>query len=96
MSQTDPQDAKTERFEARMTPRQKRLFQKAADLRGQSLTDFALTHLQEVSEKVIRECEVMELTTRDSRILMEAFLNPPEPNQKLRQAVRTYQQGISF
>lgn len=86
---------KTVRFEARMTLRQKELFQHAADLRGQSLTDFALTYLQEAAERVIRECEVMQLTAKDSLLLVDAFLNPPTPNEALQKAAKRYQQGLA-
>jgi uncharacterized protein (DUF1778 family) len=96
MAMADPQDSKTERLEARITPRQKRLFQRAADLRGQSLTDFALANLQEAAERIIRECEVIELTAHDSRILMESLLNPPSPNESLLQAAQRYKQGMGF
>jgi uncharacterized protein (DUF1778 family) len=94
MSMPDPQESKTERLEARMTPRQKRLFQRAADLHGQSLTEFTLTHLQEAAERVIRECEMIELTARDSLVLMDSLLNPPEPTQRQLQAAQRYKQRM--
>ena len=96
MAMSDPQDGKTERLEARLTARQKRLFQRAADLRGQSLTDFALANLQEAAERIIRECEVIELAAQDSLLLMESFFNPMPPNQKLLDAARRYNERMDF
>jgi uncharacterized protein (DUF1778 family) len=94
MAMADPQDFKTERLEARITPRQKSLFQRAADLRGQSLTDFALANLQEVAERIIRECEMIELTARDSRLLIDALLNPSAPNERLFRAAGRYKRRL--
>jgi uncharacterized protein (DUF1778 family) len=82
--------AKMERLEARIEARQKALFKRAADLQGQSLTDFVVTSAQEAAKKAIREHEIMELTSRDQKVLVEALLSPPEPSKKLKQAAKRY------
>jgi uncharacterized protein (DUF1778 family) len=82
--------AKSERLEARIGPRQKALLKRAADLQGQSLTDFIVTSVQEAAKKAIRDHEIMELTARDQKVLVEALLNPPEPNKKLKAAAERY------
>ena len=82
--------AKRERLAARLTPEQKALLQRAADLQGRSLSDFVLDSAQRAAEEVIRSYEVMTLTARESRALVEALLNPPAPNERLRAAAARY------
>jgi uncharacterized protein (DUF1778 family) len=82
--------ARRERLEARITADQKALFQRAADLSGRSLTDFVVSSLQEAAEEVIRTHQVMKLSAEDTAVLMEALLNPPEPNENLRAAAARY------
>ena len=78
--------AKSERLEARLTREQKEIFERAADLNGQSLTEFAISSMQRAAEATIREHNVISLTARDSAAFAEALLNPREPNEALREA----------
>jgi uncharacterized protein (DUF1778 family) len=86
---------KSGRLEARVTDEQKSRIQRAADLSGRTLTDFAVTALMEVAERTIREHEVMVLSERDSRVVFDALLNPPEPNEALLRAARRYRELVS-
>jgi len=36
------------------------------------------------------EPRVIELTARDQKIFVQALLNPPKPNEKLRKAAKRY------
>lgn len=81
---------KRERLEARITPEQKALFQRAVDLSGRSLTDFVVSAVQNAAEETIRTQQVIQLSERDSLLLAEAILNPREPNERLREAARRY------
>jgi len=58
MSQTISVPTKR-RLETRVTAEQKRLFQRAADLTGRSLTDFILNSAQEVAARIVREHDVL-------------------------------------
>jgi uncharacterized protein (DUF1778 family) len=81
---------KVERLEARIGARQKALLKKAADLQGQSLTDFVVTSAQEAAKKIIREQEIMELSARDQKVFVDALLSPPEPGKRAVQAAKRY------
>ena len=81
---------KVERLEARIQPRLKTLLKKAADLQGQSLTDFVVSSAQEAAKKTIREHAVLGLTARDQRVFVEALLNPPAPGKRAKQAAKRY------
>ena len=76
-----------ERVEIRMTRTQKRDIERAANLRGTSVTDFILATVQPAATEAIREFEVLELRNEDRRAFVETLLNPPEPNEALKEAV---------
>lgn len=81
-----------ERVEIRMTRAQKRNIERAASLRGTSVTDFILNAVQPAATETIREFETLELRDEDRRIFVKALLNPPKPNQALKEAVARHKQ----
>ena len=81
-----------ERVEIRMTRTQKRNIERAASLRGTSVTDFILNAVQPAATETIREFEVMELRDADRRVFVEALLNPPEPNEPLKAAAARHRE----
>ncbi len=81
---------KTERLEARITPEQKALFQRAADLSGRSLTDFIIGSLQAAAEETIRSHQIIRLTAEESAAFADALLNPPPPNEQLQDAFKRH------
>ncbi|MGD9153066.1 MAG: DUF1778 domain-containing protein [Gammaproteobacteria bacterium] len=83
-------NTKSKRLEARISTEQKRLFQHAANLLGQSLTDFAINILQKEAKKIIKEHEIMQLFFRDQEIFIDAMLRPHKPNKRLQKAVKHY------
>ena len=85
------QETKTTRFEARITEEQKALFLQAAALGGHhTLSDFIVTSAQEKAIALVREHEILQLFGQDRSIFIDALLNPPAPNQKLRKAAQKY------
>jgi uncharacterized protein (DUF1778 family) len=82
---------KRERLEARVTPEQKALFQRAADLTGRSLTDFVVGSAQAAAEATVRTHQMLELTARETESFLAALQDPPAPNQRLRAAAREHQ-----
>jgi uncharacterized protein (DUF1778 family) len=85
---------RAERLEARISREQKQLFQRAADLQGRSLTDFVVSSAQEAAVRTIGEMQIIRLNAEDSRAFAEALLNPREPTERLRAAVRRYRDVI--
>jgi uncharacterized protein (DUF1778 family) len=90
MSQSAQISAKRARLEARLTEKQKALFQHPADLTGRSLTDFVISSAHEVASRTVREHEVLTLRGRDRQVFINALLKPMSPNRRLRQAVGRY------
>jgi uncharacterized protein (DUF1778 family) len=79
-------------FEARLTEDVKALFQEAADLRGQTLTDFVLSATREKAIETLQQAQLVRLTAEDQKRFAEALLNPWEPSQRLRDAAKRYRQ----
>jgi uncharacterized protein (DUF1778 family) len=72
------------RLEARITPETKALFQKAANLEGRTLTDFAVASVQAEANRVIQKHQIPKLSVEDSEAFADALLNPPKPNDSLK------------
>ncbi|MDP2935478.1 MAG: DUF1778 domain-containing protein [Dehalococcoidia bacterium] len=86
---------KRDRLEARITPEQKALFQRAAGLTGRSLTDFVVVSVQAASAEAIRTHQMMELTARETQTFAAALLNPPEPSEPLRTGASRYRKLVN-
>ncbi len=84
-----------ERLEARLSPEQKALLERAAALEGRSLTDFVVDSAQSAALETIQRYEVIALTARDSRVFAEALMHPPAPNERLRAAARRHRDLIA-
>lgn len=83
------------RLETRVTPETKALLQRAAAIRGRSLSDFVVASAQAEAERTVREHDVITLSVRDSRRFAELVLNPPEPNEHLRAAIQLYRSDVA-
>jgi len=81
---------KSERVAARLSPEQKQLLQRAADIEHRTLTDFLVERGLRGAEEVVRRHEVMTLSERSARAFMEAVSHPEPANAYLRQAAERY------
>ncbi len=84
---------RNERLETRVTAEQKNLIEQAAALQGRSVTDFVLTSVQDAARRAIEEHQHLNLSVRDSQAFVDALLNPPPVNDRLRDTVRRYRQA---
>jgi uncharacterized protein (DUF1778 family) len=85
---------KAERLEVRTTSAQKRLIERAAELRGTSVTDFVVSNIQAAAVEIM-EFESLVLRDEAREVFVKALLNPPEPNEALKSAVaRQKQMGL--
>lgn len=81
---------KQQRLEARITPDQKRLIERAAELRGTTVTEFVVASAQQAASETIKDFEVLTLRDQARKVFVNAILNPPLPNEAARTAVRRY------
>lgn len=85
---------KSERLDARVSPEQKALIQRAALLSGRTVSDFMVASLQEAAERIIRSHDVITLSVRGSEAIAHAFMAPPDPNSALLAAYRRYEAQV--
>jgi uncharacterized protein (DUF1778 family) len=79
------------RFDAKIPKAQKQLFEYAASLGGfRTLTDFIMNAVQEKANAIIHEHNTILASEKDREIFFDALMNPPGPNQKLRDATERY------
>lgn len=86
---------KSERIEARVSAEQKQIFQYAAQLLGLSVSDFLTMSGQRAAEAAIREHNIIALSAKDSLAFAEAFLNPAEPTEEMREAYALYKEEVT-
>lgn len=83
-------DQRPERLEARISHEEKQLLQRAADLRGQTLSGFLIESARRAAEETIRERTIITLSERDSRVFLDALLHPEPAGPRLRAAAGRY------
>jgi uncharacterized protein (DUF1778 family) len=83
---------RAERLEVRTTAAQKRLIERAAELRGTSVTDFVVSNIQAAAAETIREFESLFLHDEAREVFVKALLNPPQPNEALKAAAARHKQ----
>ncbi|MDQ2681027.1 MAG: DUF1778 domain-containing protein [Candidatus Eremiobacteraeota bacterium] len=74
--------AKDGRFNARLSDEQKTILQRAADLKGMSLSDFILGTAHEEALRTIAAHEVIRLSRRDRAVFLSLLENPPIPDEQ--------------
>jgi uncharacterized protein (DUF1778 family) len=87
---------KSERVMARVSREQKRLLQRGAEIRGQTLTEFVVAAAQEAATRAIVDREVIELSVPNSRAFAEGMLDPTPVNETLRAAARRYKKVMAL
>lgn len=79
-----------ERLAIRLSPALKETVTRAANVRGESLTDFVLRTISDAAWSTLRDHEVMTLSERDSTAFLAALANPAGPNEALQAAAARY------
>jgi uncharacterized protein (DUF1778 family) len=83
---------RTERTEARLRPDQKARIERAAHLRGLSVSDFIVQNAEEAAIRTIQQYESWELNAKDQELFIETLLNPPAPGARLQAAVDRFKE----
>ena len=90
-----PVVARTQRTEARLLPEQKKRIERAAKLKGMSLSDFMVQNADEAAIRTIQQHESWTLQRRDRDLFVNTLLNPPEPSARLQAAAHRYRQRVT-
>ncbi len=83
-----------DRMHLRLDAKTKRKLERAAAYEETTLSDFVLANAVAAAERVIDSHEKITLSAKDWEIFHDALVNPPEPNEKLREAARRYAERV--
>ncbi len=85
---------KRDRMHLRLDAKTKRKLERAAAYEETTVSAFVLANAVAAAERVIESHEKITLSARDWDVFFDALVNPPEPNEKLREAARRYRERV--
>jgi uncharacterized protein (DUF1778 family) len=85
----------TARLEARIPAHVYDQMQRAAHLRGMTLTGYLIATAGEDARRVVEDAEIMRLARADQVRFAEALIDPPGPNARLAHAAGRHAELIA-
>ena len=82
--------AETARLEARIPAQVYDQMQRAARLRGMTLTGYLIATAGEDARRVVEDAEIMRLAREDQIRFAEALIDPPKANARLIRAAKRH------
>lgn len=80
-----------DRIDIRISKEQKELIKYASEIRGfKSLSEFVIFCINREATSIIKEDNMVLKSIEDKKIFLDAVLNPPEANEKLKNAQLDY------
>lgn len=92
-SRTD--QTRTKRIEARIAPAALDMIKRAAELRGNSVSDFVVEAAREKAERDLEANRVIRLAAEEQERFVALLLAPPKPNAALKRAAAAHAKLIS-
>jgi uncharacterized protein (DUF1778 family) len=87
-------EVKRDRMHLRLDAKTKRKLERAAAYQKTTVSDFVLANAVAAAERVIDSHEKITLSAADWEIFYDALINPPEANEKLKEAARRYRERV--
>jgi len=78
------------RIELRTTPNEKELLTRAASIEHLDLTSFIMRTVVPTAREVVKRTERLELSERDTLLVLNLLENPPKANSKLKAAAKSW------
>ena len=85
---------RTARLEARIAPDALAVVRRAAELQGQSVSDFVVAAAQDAAQRTIEETQMIRLSVADQRAIAEAIINPPPLTAAMERAIERHHKLI--
>jgi uncharacterized protein (DUF1778 family) len=82
----------SQRIDVRLREEQKSRIERAAEIKGLSVTDFIIQNALEVASRTIREHETWDLKRPDAEAFFSALVNPPKPAARLIRSAKRYKE----
>jgi uncharacterized protein (DUF1778 family) len=89
-NQDTPDTTRDTQLEVRVSAAPKSLLHHAAALSGRTLSEFVVTSAQDAARRVIAGHESIQLSREEQQAFVQALLQPPEPNARLKRAAKVY------
>jgi len=89
------QDTKSERVQVRIDTDAKRMLKRAAALANTSVSAFVVSSALDAAGRLIQERERLVLSDKDWDLFSEALVNPPGPNEAMRDAFAAHERLIT-
>lgn len=86
--------AKQERMHIRLDAPSKQKLERAAAYANKSLSEFVLGQALHAADEVIQEHETILMEEADWGVFLDALVNPPKPNAKLRKAFAEHKKRV--
>lgn len=84
----------TSRLEARIPVQVYDQMQRAARLRGMTLTGYLIATAGEDARRVVEDAEIMRLAREDQVRFAEALIDPPQPTERMARAAKRHAELI--
>ena len=81
-----PEDARSTRLEARLTPAALAVVKRAAEIEGRSVSDFVVAAAQAAAARTIEQTHLIRLAADEQRRFVDLLLDPPQPAPALERA----------
>ena len=85
---------KSERINLRLSQTAKRRIERAASVEGTTVSGFIVASALAHAEKAIRDHDTIALERRDAEVFLDAIVNPPGPNERLRAALEEHARRV--
>ncbi len=90
MSSLPRPQPRTSRLDFRLDPDHKALIERAADLEGQTVSNFAMAALIRSAQETIQRASLTTLSARDSKRFLKMLDDEAAPNAALKAAAKRY------
>lgn len=94
MARLTKEKAKNSRLQIRVDESTLNKIQQAAQYSGKTTSEFVMEHSLNAAETIISQHTQITLADADWEDFYQALVNPPAPNQALKQAFAAYQKGL--
>lgn len=86
--------AKDSRIEIRSSDEEKKEFEEAASLARMDLSQFMRFSARLYAQQIRQQHHMITLSKEEGLLFLNALKNPPEPNQRLKDALRQHEENL--
>ena len=85
-----PEESRSTRLEARITPAALAVVKRAAEMEGRSLSDFVVAAAQAAANRTIEETHLIRLSAEEQTRFVDLLLDPPALSPAMKRARQSH------